>query len=266
MCERVTIDDTIPNIARIYDYFLGGTTNYPCDRELAEQLLRVAPEARTMARDNRAFLGRVVRHLTARGVRQFLDIGTGLPTQENVHQVARRIAPATRVVYVDNDPVVLAHADALLAGDRAVAVAEADLRRPAELLAHPAVRRLLDFDRPLAILLVGIVYFLTDTDRPSDVVATLRDALPPGGYLAMSHVVSDGRSDLLGRAQELYRGFLRRGGDARRTRAQVESFFAGLELVPPGLVYVGNWRPEAETADPLDRSGWLLGAVARKPG
>lgn len=260
----MAIDTSVPSIARIYDYFLDGEDNFACDRELAAQLLCVAPEARAMARDNRAFLGRAVRYLAGRGVRQFLDLGTGLPTQNNVHEVAQQIHPDTRVAYVDNDPVVLVHARALLANNPHTVVIDADVRDPATLLADPALRELIDFDQPVAVLLVGILYFFPEEDRPFDIVAAFRDAVAPGSHIALSHVVSDEGPEELGPAQELCRSFLKRPRDARRSRKQVLSFFDGLELVEPGLVPASQWR--AEPLDTVDTSGaaaWMLGGVGR---
>jgi O-methyltransferase involved in polyketide biosynthesis len=253
------VDTSTPSIARVYDYFLGGKDNFACDRQVAEQLRTAVPEAATMAAQNRAFLGRVVQFLAERGIRQFIDIGTGLPTQNNVHQVAQAVASDARVVYVDNDPIVLAHARALLAENPNTIAVQGDLRRPADILANPRLRELIDLDQPVAFLLVGILYFLTDEDAPFDVVATLREAMSPGSYLAVSHVVSDDQPDAISIAQEIYRSFLRRAGDARRTRAQVESFFTGLELVDPGLVYVRDWHGD-DTPD-LSPVTWMVGGV-----
>jgi O-methyltransferase involved in polyketide biosynthesis len=265
MATRVPagVDTSRPSIARVYDYFLGGKDNFACDREVGEQVRAAVPEVATMAAQNRAFLGRVVRYLAEQGIRQFVDIGTGLPTQNNVHQVAQTIAPDARVVYVDNDPVVLAHARALLAENPNTIAVDGDLRRPADILADPRVRGLIDLDQPVAFLMVGILYFLTDAERPSDVVATLRDAMAPGSYLAISHVVSDDAPDALGAVQEIYRSFLRREGDARRTKAEVGTFFDGLELIDPGLVYVKDWHGD-DTPD-LSPVTWMVGGVARKP-
>jgi O-methyltransferase involved in polyketide biosynthesis len=253
------VDTSTPSIARVYDYLLGGKDNFACDRAVAERLRSAVPEAATMATQNRAFLGRVVEFLAGQGIRQFLDIGTGLPTRNNVHQVAQRIAPDARVVYVDNDPTVLAHARALLAENANTTVVAGDLREPVDIVADPGLRRLIDLDQPVAVLLVGILYFLTDEERPFDVVTTLRDAMTPGSYLALSHVVSDEPGEL-STAQEIYRGFVHSSGDARRSRAQVATFFAGLDLVEPGLVAVGDRR----TDDPAPAT-WMLGGVARKP-
>ncbi|HEY1572427.1 MAG TPA: SAM-dependent methyltransferase [Pseudonocardiaceae bacterium] len=257
------VDTSRPSIARVYDYFLGGKDNFACDREVGEQVRAAVPEVATMAAQNRAFLGRVVRYLAEQGIRQFVDIGTGLPTRNNVHQVAQTIAPDARVVYVDNDPVVLAHARALLAENPNTIAVDGDLRRPADILADPRVRGLIDLDQPVAFLMVGILYFLTDSDRPFDVVATLRDAMAPGSYLAISHVVSDDEPEALTAAQEVYRTFLRRDGDSRRSKAEVGAFFDGLEMTDPGLVYVKDWRGD-DTPD-LSPVTWMVGGVARKP-
>ena len=259
------IDTTSPSIARMYDYYLGGKDNFAVDRAAAGKLLAIAPEIAEISRQNRAFLGRVVRFLTEAGVRQFIDIGTGLPTQNNVHQVAQLYAPEARVVYVDNDPIVLAHARALLADNPQTAVIDADLLQPDTILDHPVIQQHIDFDRPVAFLLIAILHFFADDDRPYDIVARFRDALPSGGYLAISHVVSEVNPQAIDAAQEVYRSFLRRSGDARRTRADILRFFDDFELAGPGLVYVSDWRPDgtAPTAD--EKEAWIVGGVARKP-
>lgn len=256
------VDTSTPSIARVYDYLLGGKDNFACDRTVADQLRSVAPEVEAMARQNRAFLGRVVRFLAEQGIRQFIDIGTGLPTNNNVHQVAQSVASDAKVVYVDNDPIVLAHARALLAENQNTVVVAGDLRRPEEILADENLLRTVDLDQPVAILLVGILYFFSDEDKPFDIVTRFRDALPSGGYLALSHIVSDDSPDAITAAQEIYRSFLRRGGDARRSKDQVRTFFDGLDLVDPGLVYVRDWRPD----EPTDITNtWMMGGVAHKP-
>ncbi|MEV4313545.1 SAM-dependent methyltransferase [Actinocrispum sp. NPDC049592] len=257
------VDESRPSAARIYDYFLGGKDNFACDRAVADQLMRIAPETPAMARASRAFLGRAVRFIAEQGVRQFIDIGTGLPTRSNVHEIAQAVAPSTRVVYVDNDPAVLAHARALLDDNPQTAVVEADLRDPARLLNDPDLERLIDFGRPVGLIMVGIVYFLTEVDRPFDVVRILRDALPSGSYLAMTHVVADDRLAQLGQAQELYRSFTKQTGTGLRSRDEVTAFFHGLDLVEPGLVPTQNWR-NPTPGDPSIPQ-WILGAVARKP-
>lgn len=257
------VDTSVPSIARVYDYLLGGKDNFACDRVIAEQLKAAVPGVATMAAQNRAFLGRVVRYLAQRGVDQFVDVGTGLPTQNNVHQVAQSVNRDARVVYVDNDPIVLAHARALLAENPHTIAVEGDLRSPKEILAGAELRSLIDLDRPVAFLLVGILYFMTDEDKPFEIVNELKSAMAPGSYLAISHVVSDDEPDALTAAQEIYRSFLQRGGDARRTRDQVRSFFDGLDMIEPGLVYVREWQGD-NTRIP-EPTTWMMGGVGHRP-
>jgi hypothetical protein len=261
----IGVDVHTPSIARMYDYYLGGKDNFPADRAAADTLLAVAPEIATIARENRAFLGRAVRYLAGEaGIRQFLDIGTGLPTRNNVHHVAQEQAPDSRIVYVDNDAVVLAHARALLATDPRTVVVHADLLGEQPVTDLPEVRAHLDFDRPIALLLVAILHFISDDDRPFEVVARLRDALPPGSYLAVSHVVYEHNPEAIEQAEEVYRGFLHRSGQARRTREDVLGFFDGCGLVDPGLTYVTQWRPDRLVRPGAERV-WIVGGVARTP-
>ncbi|MER6693847.1 SAM-dependent methyltransferase [Streptomyces minutiscleroticus] len=255
------IDTSRPHPARIYDYLLGGKDNYEVDRQAAERLASVAPEARIGVQANRAFMRRAVRHVVGSGVRQILDIGTGLPTSPNVHEIARETAPDVRVAYVDNDPIVKTHADALLGDSSATSIVLADLRDPRAVLDHPDVRRVIDFDEPVALLLVAILHFLSEADEPERVVATLRDALPAGSFLVLSHATGD-FADRSG-AQAVY-------NDATatmnlRNRAEVERFFDGFDLVEPGLAQVPFWRPDAP---PPPRSAEIgfYGGVARKNG
>jgi hypothetical protein len=247
--------------ARIYDYLLGGKDNYAADRAVAEAVLNAYPAMAFAARANRAFLGRVIRYLAGEaGIRQFLDIGTGIPTAGNTHQVAQAVAPESRVVYVDYDPIVLAHARALLTSSEAGATEyiDADLRDTGTILSQ--ARQLLDFTKPVAVVLLAILHVIPDSDDPQAIVATLMDALPSGSYLAISH----GGSDLLGR--EARRGILDAMQTSQqqysyRTHAQVARFFAGTDLVEPGLVPVEEWRPDP--GSPSGHSpGW--GAVGRK--
>jgi SAM-dependent methyltransferase len=259
------VDVSVPSVARIYDYVLGGKENFASDRAAADGLLRSLPEAREPARENRAFLRRAVRFLVAEaGIRQILDIGSGLPTEGNVHEIAQAVDPSVRVVYVDHDPVVLAHGRALLGGSPTTAVVTADVRDPAGLLAEPQVRRLLDPDRPFAILLTGVLHHLPDDDDPVAIVDHLTAALPAGGYLVVSAFLGGDHP----RWQELEEAFRRNGISAARFRTWAEQrrFFAGLELVEPGLVYVDDWRPDAET--PVDSPVRTLhvAGVGRKPG
>jgi S-adenosyl methyltransferase len=256
-------DTTKPHQARVYDHLLGGKDNYAADRAAAEALLAVYPGAVYTARANRAFLGRAVRYLTAEaGIRQFLDIGTGIPTAGNTHEVAQDIAPESRVVYVDYDPIVLAHARALLDSSEAGATRyiDADLRDTDTILAGAA--DVLDFGKPVAVTLLAILHAIPDPDDPYAIVARLLDAVPPGSYLAISHAASD----LLD--QETMRSFAdswnNRGQQhiTWRTREQVARFFTGTDLVEPGLVRVDEWRPTSDTTNAGTSNEW--GAVGRK--
>jgi hypothetical protein len=256
------IDISVANQARVYDYVLGGKDNYAADREFAEAIGKVWPEMAITVRANRAFLGRGVRYLAGEaGIRQFLDIGTGIPTAGNTHQVAQAIAPETRVVYVDNDPIVLLHARALLVSNPAGATdyVDADLRDTAAILAH--ARRLLDFSRPVAVTLIGILQAIPDADDPYAIVAALMDAVPSGSYLAIGHP----GSDLVGRKtnDDVTDVSKRMVGTLHtfRTRDQVARFFAGLDLVQPGVVRAEEWRPDPGGA--ADKSH-LWCAVGRK--
>jgi trans-aconitate methyltransferase len=247
-----TINTSVPNPARIYDYLLGGKDNYPADREVAEQVVAIAPVTRDVVRDNRAFLRRAVRFLAKEaGIRQFIDLGSGLPTHGNVHEIAQAVAPDARVVYVDNDPMVVTHSRALLADDRTIAI-QADLRDPDAILRHPEVRAFIDFQRPLALLAMAILHFIPDDQDPQGIVARFRDALPAGSYLAISHSTRDipARPDMTAeqmtemgkKVERLYQ--LTTTSIVTRTRAQVERFFDGFELVDPGLVEIQVWRPD----------------------
>ena len=262
------INTGVPNPARIYDYFLGGKDNFPADREVADQIVAIAPVAREVVEDNREFLRRAVEVLTDAGIRQFIDLGSGLPTQGNVHEIAQAAAPESRVVYVDSDPMVVAHSRALLAGDNTVAI-QGDLRQPDKILGHPEVRELIDFDRPVALLLLAILHFVPDDEDPFGVVARYRDALPAGSHLAISHGTRDipERPDLSpeemaemgARVEQLYQ--LTTASLVTRTRAEVERFFDGLELLAPGVVEIQRWRPDGRTSL---LPGGFYGGVARK--
>ncbi|MFB4279091.1 MULTISPECIES: SAM-dependent methyltransferase [unclassified Nonomuraea] len=263
--ESPGFDPRVPSVARLYDYYLGGKDNFPADREAAEKILKVAPELRAAARANRAFLGRAVRHLAEAGITQFLDIGTGLPTQGNVHEVAGKVVPDARVVYVDRDPVVLVHARALLAGQGGTTVVEGDLRRPGEILKHPDVQEALDLSRPVGVLLVAIMHFIAESDAPGEIIATLRDALAPGSYLVMSHGTSDARAAAVNRGTEVYRSAS--APLTLRGRDRIMELFEGFELVDPGLVWLPEWRPEqADVIDFVDapESSLILCGVGRK--
>jgi SAM-dependent methyltransferase len=250
-------------VARIYDYLLGGKDNYAADREAVDAVLKIAPEMGFTARANRAFLGRAVRYLAAEaGIRQFLDIGTGIPTAGNTHHVAQAAAPDSRVVYVDYDPIVLAHARALLTSSEAGATEyiDADLRDTDTILSRAG--RLLDFSQPVAVTMLFILHAISDADDPHAIVATVLDALPPGSYLALSHLGSDifdeeaqrGFQGVVGRmSQQQYTG---------RSRAQMLRFFEGMELVEPGLVRIEEWRPDPGSVSDYKSTAWA--AVGRK--
>jgi len=261
------IDVRRPHPARIYDYFLGGKDNFAADRETAGQVLQNWPTVRTAARENRAFLSRAVRYLAAEaGIRQFLDIGSGLPTASNVHEVAQEIAPECRVVYVDNDPIVLAHARALLTSDPrgGCAYIDADAREPEKILNNPATQRSLDFSQPVGLILVALLHFIPDEDEPRRTVQTLLDAVPPGSYLAASHVTDEHNQEGLAGAG---RAFTDRGlsGALRNPEEFAGLAFAGLDMVDPGVVLVSEWRPYSAAPRPLAAEVNAYGGVARKP-
>src|SRR5215470_461444 len=242
----------IPSTARMYDYYLGGKDNYPADREAAERIIGMMPAGvvRTAALQNRTFLIRAVRHLAAElGVRQFLDIGTGLPTVSNVHEVAQSIAPDSRVVYVDHDPIVVAHGRDLLHGSDRATIIEHDLRDPAGILADPSLRALLDFGQPIAVLLVAILPYLADDEDPYGIVDFLMSAVPVGSYLVISHFTADSDPQANTAALEYRKAT---SSLHSRTRAQVAEFFAGHDLIDPGeVVWAPQWRPDPGDTDPV---------------
>ena len=262
--EVPKINTGVPHPARVYDYFLDGKDNFEADRVAADAAIEAFPRTAESARAARAFLRRVVQFLAGEaGVRQFLDIGTGLPSGENVHQVAQSAAPGARIVYVDNDPIVLLHAQALLTSSPggAVAYLDADLRDPEKILGEAATT--LDFGRPVAVLLLGILHNVGDADDPYGIVRRLVAALPGGSYLAVCHLTADIYPELA----EWARALNERQLDAPivlRDRAQVTGFFEGLELVEPGVVQLSKWRPRSEVEAAAAAALW--GGVARKPG
>jgi len=256
-------DSSVPHIARVYDYWLGGKDNFAADRELGERTLQAYPNLVFSVRANRAFLARTVRFLTAdMGIRQFVDIGTGIPTANNTHQVAQRVAPDCRIVYVDNDPIVLSHARALLASspEGACAYIDADLRDPEKILAEAA--HTLDFTKPVAVTLISILHAIPDDDDPHAIVATVMDALPSGSYLAVSHMGSDLISQQRQQEMKDIGSRMSQQQFSYRTREQGARFFAGMDLVEPGLVRVEEWRPDPGTGDTGESSLWC--AVGRK--
>ncbi len=238
-----TIDVEQPSAARIYDYLLGGSHNFAADRDVARQAIAAMPDVPVQAHANRAFLRRAVQYLAEMGVRQFLDIGSGIPTLGNVHELARQAAPGARVVYVDLDPVAVAHSRAILAGTDRVTVIQEDLRHPTGILGHPDLKAVLDLDAPVAVLLVAILHVIPDGDDPYRIVSALRDALAPGSWLAIAHGTDDSRP---AESEELRRLSQKTATPLTlRSRAEVQRFFAGWDLVEPGLVWAPQWHPDS---------------------
>ncbi|WP_113701556.1 SAM-dependent methyltransferase [Nonomuraea lactucae] len=251
--ERVPpgVDPRVPSSARVYDYLLGGKDNVAVDRAVADKLLAVAPDSRQVARANRIFLVRAVRHLAQQGIRQFLDLGTGIPTSPSVHEVARETNPACRVVYVDYDPVVRLHAQVLLADAPGVASIQADLRQPDAILNDPHVTGLIDFEQPLAVLLVASLHFVTDGEDPGGIVAAFRKWMAPGSHLVLSHTMAESRPEAIAQLAKATAGSPAQA--TFRTHEQVLRLFDGFELIGPGLVPVQEWRlsDEDEQSIPL---------------
>ncbi len=241
------LDLSLPSAARVYDYYLGGSHNFEVDRRMAEEAIRLWPSLPAMMQANRDFMRRAVRYLVGQGIVQFIDIGSGIPTAGNVHEVVQRANPESKVVYVDNDPVAVAHSRAILADVAGTTVVEADLRDPAAILDDPAVGELVDFSRPVALLLVALLHFVSDGDDPYAAVRRYCDGLAVGSYLVLSHASADGQQEVGSSHRELYERTPT--PMTMRTGPQIEVFFAGLELVPPGLVPMPLWRPENEVLD-----------------
>ncbi|MHA6763739.1 SAM-dependent methyltransferase [Streptacidiphilus sp. PAMC 29251] len=252
----------------MYDYYLGGKDNFPADREAAEQVLRIVPEMRMAARMNRAFLGRAIHYAASAGLSQFLDIGTGIPTAGNTHVVAQQVNPQARVAYVDNDPIVLTHARALMAGTGhgATHVVQADLREPGKILTDPVVQKVIDYDEPVALVLAAILHFIPDSDDPHAIVGELLAPLAPGSLLILSHGSWDAEGeDFSGRAEQLKGPYSKASAQLHlRSRSEIGELFAGVELIEPGLVPVANWRAEA-THEEWNGSRGFYGGVGIKP-
>jgi S-adenosyl methyltransferase len=260
------IDPSKAHVARMYDYYLGGDNNFEADRIACMALDKIVPGTRGLAINNRKYLVRVVHTLaTEYGIRQFIDIGTGLPTMDNVHQVARRAHQEARVVYVDIDPIVSVHGRALIADDDSTAFILQDVRRTDEILNHPDTRRLIDFSQPVAALYISFLHQIPDRDDPASLVAAMMSNLAPGSFVAMSHLVTADPqlrkqlSDIMLNATEGNWGRV-------RTKAEVDQFFAGLEAIPPGLVEITTWRPDDATAAEQTFDWIEYGGIARKPG
>jgi hypothetical protein len=265
------IDITRPSIARVYDFMLGGKNNFAIDRQVGELALQIAPDAPESAIANRRFLRRVVRYMVAEaGIRQFIDIGSGLPTQGNVHEIAHEDDPAVHVVYVDNDPIVLAHGRALLADAHTTTVIQADIRDPEAILSHPEVGALIDFSQPVGLLLMAILHHLNDHEDPGGVAARLRDRMPSGSHVAISHFHNPGDAlpDISKEAIAAEKLFNEKLGTGRwRTRGEILAYFGDWELLEPGLVPMPEWRPEPGTGPSRQTHTYhtFIGGMARKP-
>ena len=258
------IDLSRPSAARVYDYFLGGAHNFEIDRQLAEQIAAMTPNLADTMRAGRAFLRRAVAELARGGIDQFLDIGSGIPTVGNVHEVAQGINPQARIVYVDVDPVAVAHSRSILDGNEGTAVIQADLRDPAHILAEAGATHLIEFDRPVAVLLAGVVHFVPDDDRPDEILKTLRDAVAPGSYLVISHSTYEDQPREMLEAQKLSAKTATE--ITLRSRAQVADYFGDWELLEPGIVHMPLWRPESpDDVDANPERFGAFGAVGRKP-
>lgn len=258
------IDLERPSAARVYDFYLGGFHNFAADREMGRRAVELWPELPEIMQANRAFMRRAVRFLTSAGIRQFLDLGSGIPTVGNVHEVAQQAAPDVRVVYVDNDPVAVEHSRAILTGNPHTVVLEADLRDPDSILGDRELARMLDLSQPVAVLMVAVLHFVPEEAHPAALVARFRDAIVPGSFLVLSHASTDGQPE---RTAE-HRGLYQRTATpmTMRTRAEIAALFGGFEWVAPGLVYLPLWRPDpaAPVEERPERFTGFAG-VGRKP-
>ncbi|MDF5758262.1 SAM-dependent methyltransferase [Spongiactinospora sp. TRM90649] len=263
--RRSEINTSVAHPARIYDYYLGGKDNFAADRVAGEAMIAATRGGvRAGARQNRAFLVRAVRELAEAGVEQFLDIGTGIPTSPNVHEVARAVRPGARVAYVDNDPIVLVHARALMSGGGAASIIQADLRRPETILDDTRVRDTIDFRKPVAVLFVAVLQFCTDAEDPHGVVARLMDAVPSGSHLALSHFTADFNPEAAAKgASSAYDKAT--APLIARDHAEVSRFFDGLDLLPPGVVQASHWRPDGEVPEIPGGHPWVWAGIGVKP-
>ncbi|MFI7543815.1 SAM-dependent methyltransferase [Actinoplanes sp. NPDC049599] len=265
-----TMDIDTPNVARVWDYQLGGKDNFQVDRVAAEQLNQVcraanAPTGCEVARENRAFIRRAVTYLARQGIDQFIDLGAGLPTRGNVHEVAQAVNPWARTVYVDYDALVAVHGRALLADNPETVMVRADVRQPDSVLGNSQLRSHIDLGRPVAVLMVALLHLFTADEAPAGIVARFRDALAVGSYVVITHVSGDSRPEAAG---VLAAEFTRLGVTTPlvpRTAAQIGGFFDGLELVEPGLVSPARWRPDPADVDPGEDTRWMWAGVARLP-
>jgi hypothetical protein len=262
--EPAGIDTTVPNVARVYDYWLGGKDNFAADRQAGDQVEARIPEVRGGTLANRLFHQRAAVWMARQGIRQFIDLGAGLPTRENTHESVRRIIPDATVIYTDFDPVVINHAEALLANhDSRIAVAHADLRQPEQVLGNETVRGLIDFAAPYGVLATAVLHFVADSEDPGGFIGGYVDALPPGGCLALTHMSADHvPAEKVAAFAGVYSGASQQLHF--RTLDEFSAFFAGLELVPPGVVFPHEWQPELGSTS--SSTTWGYAAVGRKPG
>src|SRR5712691_8652745 len=260
------VDTKRANVARVYDYWLGGTHNFLVDQDAGRAIAVVEPRMRSIARANRAFLGRAVRYLGSHGVDQFLDLGSGIPTSGNVHEIAQHANPAARVAYVDVDPVAIAHSKAILSGNDSAGIVDGDIREPEKILAHDTVGRLIDFSRPVGLIVLAVLQFVADAEDPWQIMATLRDRLVPGSFLVLGHATDEGSKPNVAQASKTMYNRSVATQLQLRSRAEIERFFDGFELVDPGLVYATMWRPDSPEEIQADLADYgVLVGVARKP-
>lgn len=264
--RELGIDIDRPSAARVYDYYLGGSSNFAVDRELARRVASAIPWVNETARNNRAFLRRAVRFCINAGIRQFLDIGSGTPTVGNVHEIAQRAEPASRVVYVDNEPVAVAHAELHLEQERndRATIVQADLRNPEIIFDDPRTKRLIDFDEPVAVLMVAILHFIPDSDEPLDIIGRYRQRMAPGSYLAISHVTDDVYPEKVHKLVDVYQDSS--NPVTTRSKQRVAELFTGFDMVEPGIVWTPEWRPETpEQVGEHPESSVIYAGVGRRP-
>ncbi|MGB3444153.1 MAG: SAM-dependent methyltransferase [Actinophytocola sp.] len=262
-----SVDVSVPSMARTYDYLLGGAHNLAVDRELAAHVESVMPDARAAARVSRSFLARVVRFMVGQGIRQFLDIGSGIPTVANVHEVAQGADPECRVVYVDRDPVAVAHSELMLANNDRTIIVHADMRDPGAILDRPETRALLDFDQPVGLLMLMMLHWVPDETDPWQLMKQYRDVLAPGSYLAITHVTADNQDDGVAEVTGLIKESRSADQLTERSHDQVQALFGDFELVEPGLVGCAAWRPTgpSDMSEDPETNRVIYGGVARKP-
>jgi hypothetical protein len=258
--DAVDLDN--PSGARVYDYYLGGSHNFAVDREMARQAIELWPDLPQIMQANRAFLRRAVRYVVSQGITQLLDIGSGIPTEGNVHQVAQAAAPGARVVYVDIDPVAVAHSRAILAGNANADIVQADLADVDSIMRDPRAMRLLDSDKPIGVLMVAMLHFVPDAAEPAKILERYREMMAPGSYLVISHATHEGRPDQAGSHTALYQRTPTPMN--MRSRAEVQSFFSGFDLVDPGVVFLPQWRPDSAVVDRPERFTGYAGVGRRE--